>query len=350
MADPTDLDTLDVDPFDAPRAAPVRHPDLKPLHVLEPQPLTWLSRGRLAARKLTLLEGASGLGKSTLICDWAAHITRGEALPDGDPGEPRYVLFLAAEDGLADVILPRLAAAGADLNHVAAIVCDADRPRHTLVPVIPADVPYLTDMVRFLDAALVVIDPLAGILDQSLNPDRPQHLRRALDPLATMAARTGAALLITRHPGHDPVRQAHVGLLLAPDPDDPTRRILASTKANLAAPPPSLAFRLEPAPGADVARITMLGPSPHTAGELIHPPSPAQRTERDAAKAWLTHTLADGPLAARNVEALAKRAGFTPITLRRARENLGIISKQMSHGPRSSYFWSLPPSTESAAP
>jgi putative DNA primase/helicase len=146
-----------------------------------------------------------------------------------------------------------------------------------------------------------------------------------------------------------PSQTAHCNLLLAPDPDEPSLRILAFTRGNLTPPPPALAFRLEPVPGTDVARVAMLGESTRTTEELIHVPGPEARTERDAAKAWLNELLADGPLAARKVEDLAKRAGFAPQTLRRARENLGIVSKRIGIGAGSSYLWSLPPAQEPVA-
>ena len=44
--------------------------------------------------------------------------------------------------------------------------------------------------------------------------------------------------------------EVQFGDLHTADPDDPARRILATTKENLTAPPPSLAFRLGTEPGA----------------------------------------------------------------------------------------------------
>ncbi|MDP9369374.1 MAG: AAA family ATPase, partial [Chloroflexota bacterium] len=84
------------------------------LSEVQPERLQWLSRGRLPQGKLTDLVGDPGLGKSTLALAWAAAISRGQALLNGDPGPPRGVVILASEDGLADTIRPRLEAAGAD--------------------------------------------------------------------------------------------------------------------------------------------------------------------------------------------------------------------------------------------
>ena len=47
-------------------ATPFR-PNAIALANVRPERLAWLSRGRLAAGKLTLLDGDPGLGKSTLL-------------------------------------------------------------------------------------------------------------------------------------------------------------------------------------------------------------------------------------------------------------------------------------------
>jgi hypothetical protein len=72
----------------APHERP-RFPMILPLSYVDATPLRWLSPGRLASGKLTLLEGPAGAGKSTLVCDWAARLSRGQALPGGEPEPPR---------------------------------------------------------------------------------------------------------------------------------------------------------------------------------------------------------------------------------------------------------------------
>ena len=66
---------------------------------------------------------------------------------------------------------------------------------------------------------------------------------------------------------------ARSGLLVGKDPDDPTgnRRVLASTKCNLAVAPDSLAYHIETAPNGSSV-IVWEGISEHTAASLLAVP------------------------------------------------------------------------------
>lgn len=86
---------------------------------IEPEAVTWLWPRRLAQGKVHLLDGDPGLGKSTLLLDLAARLSNGSPWPDAEHGrELQTSLVLSAEDGAADTVVPRLKAAGADLERV----------------------------------------------------------------------------------------------------------------------------------------------------------------------------------------------------------------------------------------
>ena len=338
------------------------------LRDVEPERLRWLSRGRLAIGKLTVLDGDPGLGKSTMLTDWAARISRGEALPDGDPAPPRGVVLLSAEDGLADTIRPRLEAAGADLARVVALVAVPDPADPTgagRLPAIPLDLPHVERLIADCGAALLIVDPLMAYLGEGTNAHRDQDVRRALAPLAHLAERTGVAVVLVRHLNKAAsanalyrgggsigiIGAARVGLLVAADPDDPERRIVAVTKGNLAKPPASLAFHLEAIPGGDVARVVWDGGSPHTAGSLLDVPSSDEdRAERDQergaraeARDWLREVLRPGPLPAREVMTAATKDGIAPRTLDRAKADLGVVANRVGGvGAAGRWVWTMP--------
>ena len=154
-----------------------------------PERVTWLSPGRLAAGKCTILDGDPELGKSTLSLELAARITRGDALPGGQPGAPRGVVMLSAEDGIADTIVPRLIAAGRRPVRVFILtgIRAADGAEDTVT--VPGGLDAVEPAIRDMDAALLIVDPLVAFLGADVNSNRDQDVRRALAP-ARRHART----------------------------------------------------------------------------------------------------------------------------------------------------------------
>ena len=77
----------------------------------------WLPMG-----SVSLGYGEGGVGKSTVVLDWAARLTRGEPFHGAtNENEPGDVVLILAEDPLEFVVKPRLMAAGADNSKVHAI-------------------------------------------------------------------------------------------------------------------------------------------------------------------------------------------------------------------------------------
>jgi hypothetical protein len=328
------------------------------LSEVTPTKVDWLSKGRLARGKVTTFEGDPGYGKSTLALDWAARITTGRELPDGTASQPRGVVLLQGEDGWDDTVVPRLAAAGADMDGIVGL---GERPDGTF-PSIPDDIPLIEQTVTAIDAALVIIDPLMAFLNPRIDAHRDQDVRRALRPLGAMAERLGVAVILVRHLnkaiGRSPLHRgggsigiigaARFGLLVAPDPEDPEVRVVAQLKGNLGKAAPALAFKLVDDTGNGVARVAYVGTSRHNAESLlaVHPEgSPA--TKIAESQEWLKDLLADGPLLATRVKEEAEQAGIAHITLRRASKLLGITPRKsdFNSGP---WEWSLPTASSGA--
>ena len=234
----------------------------KLLSEVEPEQVEWLWPGRLPLGKLAVLDGDPGLGKSALTLDLAARVSAGLELPDGSRCGPAGVVLLSAEDGLEDTIRPRLDAAGADTERIVALSMIGVGTRAERLVSLTQDLDAIEAAIRRVGAALVVIDPLMAFLTGKTDSHKDQDIRRALAPLAALAERTGAAVLIVRHLNKSAggnalyrgggsigiIGAARAGLVVAPDPEDPERRILAANKHNLSGAAPSLVFRVEAAP------------------------------------------------------------------------------------------------------
>jgi putative ribosome biogenesis GTPase RsgA len=85
-----DADLPDVNASERRDRAHARHARLDVICAadVEPELIQWLWENWIAIGKVATLAGNGGLGKSTLLCDWAARITRGDAWPDGTAAGP----------------------------------------------------------------------------------------------------------------------------------------------------------------------------------------------------------------------------------------------------------------------
>lgn len=164
---------------------------------IKPQPTTWTWEGRIASGTLALVAGPEGTGKSTLAYTLCAGITRG-TLPGAHEGTPRAVLIACTEDSWSRTIVPRLMAAGADLDRVWRIdVVTSLDTSGTLS--LPRDVPELEKHVADTGAALLLFDPIISRVDGGLDTHRDQETRQALEPIAMLADRTGTSVVGVIH-------------------------------------------------------------------------------------------------------------------------------------------------------
>jgi hypothetical protein len=332
-----------------------------------PERVDWLWPGRIPRGKLVILEGDPKVGKSTLALDLAARVTTGSPMPDDArlPG-PGTVIVMTAEDGLADTVRPRLDAAGADPARVHAwesvpVLDDDGNPTGIRPPSIPQDLGALECLIIRHRAVLVVVDVLSAYLGAGVDGHRDQDVRRALMPLAKLAERTGAAIVVIRHlnksgGSHAMYRgggsigiagAARSILLCAPDPDDEseTRRVLAVTGCNIAAPVPALAYHLAPAVEHDCARVMWDGTSEHTSDTLLAAPvDDDERSDRHAVAEVIGEVLADGPRPREEVVKAIRGAGLTVSekTIQRTCRALGIERRRNGFGPGATFVLALP--------
>ena len=202
---------------------------------IKPRPVRWLWPDRIPSGALTLLAGREGIGKSLVGVHLAAQLTHG-TLPGGRHGKPSRVMFATSEDAWEFTMVPRLLAAGADLDRVGRVQVEDDGIVLGLTT--PADVPALKAYIATHDVAMLVLDPLTSVMHERIDAHRDREVRTALEPLGQLAEDTGAAVLGLVHLGKgigsDPVNLilgsrafsavARVALVAARDPEDESQQ------------------------------------------------------------------------------------------------------------------------------
>lgn len=148
---------------------------------------TWVWERRIPVAGVTLEAGREGLGKTALLGHIAARLTHGQLAGDFY-GHPADVVYVGDEDDRASVLVPRLTAAGADLDRVHFMDLPAGVPFS-----IGEDVDMLDELLGPLEVALVAIDPLDSHLGQSVDSHRKAEVQRAIGRLALLAQRIGVA-------------------------------------------------------------------------------------------------------------------------------------------------------------
>jgi len=354
-----------------PRAPkPPSHVWLTRLSVIASRAVAWLWPGRIPLGKVTLLVGDPGRGKSLMALDMAARVTTGAHWPDdelpgngdglgspepGASGPVGSVILLTAEDDTADTVRPRLEAAGGDparvvvLRAIQKAGCEGD-----LMFSLAHDLEVLDACIRQCgDVRLVVLDPVSAYLvgaDSHSNAD----MRAVLSPLRTLAERTGVAVLAISHltkKADAAVMYRAMGSLafvaaaravwaVGPDRQAAGRLLFLPVKCNLAGGVTGLAYRIVPsAQSPDVPVLAWeRGAVALSAEEALDARANAI-TRREQAGTWLECVLANGPKPAAQVEEQALAAGFSLITLRRARRELEVETYRTGFG--TTWLWRL---------
>ena len=75
---------------------------------VEVEEVKWMIYPFIPYGKITIIQGDPGEGKTTLVLQIIARLTKGESIVNEEEKEPINVIYQTAEDGLADTIKPRL--------------------------------------------------------------------------------------------------------------------------------------------------------------------------------------------------------------------------------------------------
>lgn len=357
----TDANSLEVE----------REAIVTPASLIKPKRVRWLLHHRIPAASVTLLAGREGLGKSTIWARWVADVTHGTM--EGDYlGAPGTVLVVANEDSQEHTLVPRLIAAGADLDRVLFLEI-----RETLLHVgsvnLPRDVERVATKIDETGARLVVIDPLVSVLDGRLDSHKDHSIRQALDPLNMLASRTGAAILglvhLNKGQGSDVLdrvlgsraftaaARAVIAVAADQEAEDNVNRLLVFQSKNNLGPRSRDAevidiesVYIDTDDGhAQVGKAVTVGRREINPAEALRPADHDDLEELTDAQSWLlSFLMKEGGEALRaDVIKQGQKQGFSHDQLKRAKKRLNIKGTRTSTFP-SVAVWELPQSAQLA--
>ena len=303
---------------------------------VEVEPICWLWYPFIPYGKVTIIQGDPGEGKTTLVLQIIARLTKGESIIDENKKQPINVIYQTAEDGLADTIKPRLLAANADCSKVL-VIDDKD------TPLTMRDI-RLEKAIAETSAKLVVLDPIQGFLGADVDMHRANEIRPIMKHIAELAGKYKCAVILIGHMNKCSVgKSAYRGLgsidfqaaarsvlIVGRIKDEPEIRVVCQTKSSLAPEAKAVAFRLNEETG-----FEWIGELDITADDLLS--GTVKGTKKQTAMDFLENLLADGQMAQTEITELAQQKGISDKTLRNAKDELKIKSKRVNN----QWYWSF---------
>lgn len=321
--------------------------------------IEWLLYPFIPFGKVTIIQGDPGEGKTTMVLQIIAKLTRGEpillnkksqkeaqqdskenlkqeVLSQDNPIQPVNVIYQTAEDGLGDTIKPRLLAAGADCSRVL-VIDDQDQPL-TMVDV------RIEEAIMQTKARMVVLDPIQGFLGTDVDMHRANEIRPLMKRMAVLAEKYHCAIILIGHMNKnsngkssyrglgsiDFQAAARSVLIVGRLKDEPETRVMCHVKSSLAPEGKSVAFRLDKETG-----FQWIGEYDISADDLLSGDARGQKSR--IAKEFLLDILADGGMAQKKIEEEASKQGIKKKTLRNAKQELEIDSVKRGN----QWFWIL---------
>lgn len=321
----------------------------------QPGQLRWLLPGLLPRDVITILEGRKATGKSSVAAAIVASMTGGPVIPGWTGPRVGRVIWCASEDDWASVVVPRLAAAGADLSRVASLfIRRSDMSERRMI--LPDDLEQLREFSAGVGAELLVLDPYISLCSPALDCRVEQQARLYLDPLTLLAAELRCSVLLTRHlrkGNSGDAREAGLGSVAVANaaravlrcdehPHEQERWILSSVACNHGRSAASQVYRLLDTVSG-YPRIDWCGAIDLDAAAIAEGRgTEADRDEWHDADLVLAGVIGDGWVRVSEVQQRAEQAGITPRMLRRAKARLGIPSRQRLVGHDHYWEWGPP--------
>ena len=305
---------------------------------VEPTKVEWLWYPYIPYGKITIIQGDPGEGKTTLILNLAALLSKGEKLPESEEkSDPINIIYQTAEDGLSDTVKPRLIAAKADDERITVI--DESKLELSLTD------ERLEQAIIETKAKLVILDPLQAYIGANVDMHRANEIRPVMKHLAEVAQRQQCAVVLIGHLNKamgmkssyrglgsiDIPASARSVLLVGRIKDNPTVRVMAQIKSSLAPEGEPIAFELNKETG-----FRFIGKYDISIDDLLNGVATTSKLEQ--AEKLLRDMLSDGSsIKQKQLQQQAKIRNISERTLNEAKKNVGVKSFRSNN----EWYWKL---------
>lgn len=330
---------------------PEKSPFLSSFHTLsdftEEEP-SWLVEGWIPEGQITLLAADGGTGKTTLWCNLVAALSSGRPCLLDSPDvkrEPLKVAFFSTEDSVKKKLKRQLRQAGANEGNI--LTTDFSSGGGDALRELKLGSDRLREVIANFRPALCVFDPIQGFLPSRVNMGSRNEMRDCMAPLIALGEEFGTAFFIVCHTNKrmgasDRSRLADSAdlwdvarsVLMMGYTGAPGQRYLSHEKNNYADRQETLLLSF----GKD-GQLVKEGTTWKRDREFMQE-AVTQRSapQREECKAFLLEKLGEhgNSMASKELENLAKAAGYSRATIRRAKDELkdssAIVYKNTGNG------------------
>ena len=305
---------------------------------IESKEIEWLWYPFIPYGKLTIIQGDPGDGKTTMVLNLAASLSKGEGIDkDMRVAESINIIYQTAEDGLADTVKPRLEVAGADCERI--VVIDESEKSLSMID------ERLEEAILKTNARLLILDPIQAYLGGGMDMNRANEARNMTKKLGLLAEKYNCSILLIGHMNKasgnkaayrgmgsvDFFAVARSVLLVGRIEGEPELRALVQIKNNLAPFGNSKAFALVE------DGFQWKGDYNITADEVLGGVAP-KTNKLEKAKILLKElALTQSTISSKEIIQLAEEEGISKRTLENAKTELGIRAKKQNQ----IWYWQL---------
>ena len=305
---------------------------------VQSQEIEWLWYPFIPYGKLTIIQGDPGDGKTTMVLNLAAKLSKGEALDKNmKVTEPVNVIYQTAEDGLADTVKPRLELAGADCERI--IVIDESDKSLSMVD------ERLEEAIVRTGARLLILDPIQAYLGGGMDMNRANEARDMTKKLGALAEKTKCAIILIGHMNKasgnkaayrgmgsiDFFAVARSVLLVGRVEGEPNTRAVVQSKNNLAAFGHPKAFALSE------EGFQWIGDYEITVDEVLGGIAPKANKMEQAKQMLRELAETQNAVLSNEIFDRADELGISKRTLENAKKELGIRARKINNA----WYWEL---------